>query len=90
MNVSVITKKGEIAVKLDSANGKRRSKHITPPSLSPSAYCIASNRLIPRAATVKDLKSAYAKAAKKSVHRVSFKDEKGSVRLDDDSKTLAR
>lgn len=39
---------------------------------------------------MKDLKAAYAKAARKSVHRVSFKDEKGAVRLDDDSKTLAR
>ena len=42
-------------------------------------------------ATVADLKSAYAKASKKSVHRLSFKKEgsgKSVVRLEDDRKTL--
>ena len=38
-------------------------------------------------ATVRDLKAAYAKDSKKSIHRLSFKS--GDVRLEDDSKTLA-
>lgn len=41
-------------------------------------------------ATVQDLKTAYAKLSKKSIHRLSFKigDSKDAIRLDDDKKSL--
>jgi very-long-chain enoyl-CoA reductase len=41
---------------------------------------------LPKGATVKDLKAAYAKETKKSIYRLSFKN--GTERLDDDSKSL--
>lgn len=46
---------------------------------------------LPENATVKDLKLAFQRVSKKSIHRQSFKlgTDKDAARLDDDSKTLA-
>lgn len=59
-------------------------------------YSIKTNKKsfeisLPEAATVKDLKISFAKESKKDINRISFKAGKdGSIRLDDDSKSLIK